>query len=96
MLIITVRYTVKPGKREEFVKITHEEGILAESKNEKGNIGYDYYYPVDSNEDILLIEKWNNKEAWEAHKQTSHVQKFQGIKEKYVLKMTPELFETKE
>jgi quinol monooxygenase YgiN len=96
MLLISVRYMIQPGKREEFMKITQEEGIVAESKNEKGNMGYDYFYPVDSIEDVLLIEKWNSKEAWEAHKQTSHVRKFQGIKEKYVLNMAPELFETKE
>ncbi len=96
MLIINVRYTIKPGKREEFVKIVQKEGILTESKNEKGNVGYDYFYPVDSDEDILLVEKWNSREVWEAHRQASHIQKFQGIKENYVLKMTPELFETKE
>jgi quinol monooxygenase YgiN len=96
MLAILVRYAIKPGKRAEFLKVIQEEGIHAQSKNEKGNVGYDYYYPVDSSEDILLIEKWSNREAWEAHKQASHTQKLQGIKEKYVLSMTPELLETKE
>ena len=93
MLVLNVRYMIKPGMREEFIKIVLDERILAASKNEEGNMRYDFFYPIDSKDDIFLIEQWKDKETWEAHKRTKHVMKLQEIKKEYVVNMIPNAFE---
>lgn len=47
-ILVTVRYTVKDGKREEFYRHIVEQGIDTASRAEDGNRKYDYYYPTDS------------------------------------------------
>ena len=45
-ILVTVRYTVKDGKREEFYRHIVEQSIDTASREEAGNRKYDYYYPV--------------------------------------------------
>ena len=82
--LITVRYTVKPGKRDEFFRRLEEEGVIEGSRKEPGNRKYDYYFPVDSADDICLLELWTDAEAQIAHGKTSHYQKLAKLKEEYV------------
>ena len=89
MLIVTGAYTIKPGKREEFLKEILDQGIYAEFLKEKGNISYDYYFPYGNDDDVFLIEHWEDKDAWEAHKSAPHTLKLQPIKDEYLIGFTP-------
>jgi len=91
MIIVSGTYKIKEGKRDEFMKILSDEGICDENLKENGNIGYDYYYPVGNETDVHFIERWTDRDSWEAHKAAPHVQKLQGIKEKYMTGFEPGL-----
>ena len=91
MLVVTCVYKIKPGMRDEFMKIIHDDGILAETLKEKGNIGYAYYYPAENETDVFIMEQWVDRDSWEAHKVAPHIQKLQGIKEKYLTGFEPGL-----
>jgi len=84
MILMHVTYRVKPGKREAFLQAIREAHIDEASKNEAGNRQYDYYLSVDSAENVLLIEEWENAVVLAAHKTTPHFQKLADIKEQYV------------
>ena len=75
----------KRRKREEFYKKVLEQGIVEASKKETGNLKYDYYYPLDSANDICLLEIWKNKEEQKKHSATSHYQLLTELKKEYVL-----------
>jgi quinol monooxygenase YgiN len=89
MLIVSGAYNIKPGLRDEFMKIIYDEGILKATRAENGNIGYDYYYPYESDTEVFFLERWENRDCWEAHKVAPHIQKLQTIKDKYLSGFTP-------
>ena len=83
-ILVTVRYTVKDGKREEFYRHIVEQGIDTASRAEDGNRKYDYYYPTDSEQDLCLLELWDSREAQKIHGTTDHYQKLSNLKATYV------------
>ena len=63
MIVLNVTYLCKPGMRDEFLERIIAEGIGETSRNEAGNIKYDYYLPVDGGDELLLVEKWRDADA---------------------------------
>jgi quinol monooxygenase YgiN len=91
-ILVNVKYIIKPGKRDEFLKKVNEQGIVIDSKAEPGNYQYEYYKPVDSDNDLFLIEMWVSGEALAAHGNTKHYQRLQFLKKEYVTDMTIEKY----
>lgn len=84
-LLLNVTYTTKPGKRTAFLNALTQLGVVEKSKQEPGNIRYDYYYPVDAEDQQLLVEIWEDEEALAFHAQTEHYQQLQSIKGDYLI-----------
>ena len=93
MIVLNVIYKCKPGKREEFLQKIRVEGIDAASRGEDGNSKYDYYLPVDSSDELLLIEKWRDADALAAHGKQPHYARLGRLKPDYVLETGIERFE---
>ena len=91
-LLVNVRYTVKPGKREEFLEKAEQQGIIAASRAEPGNCGYEYFRPVDSENTLFLMELWADAEAQAEHSRTEHYQRLQLLKKEYVTGVTIEKY----
>ncbi len=89
MLIVSGTYKIKPGKRDEFMKVIYDTGIYAEIKKENGNMSYDYYYPYMNDNDIYFVERWSDRDAWEAHKIAPHIVKLQDIKNEFMTGFEP-------
>ena len=83
-ILLNVRYTIKPGKRDEFLEKVKEQGIIRESRTEPGNYQYAYYIPVDSENILFLMEMWVSDEAQAAHGKTEHFKRLQALKKEYV------------
>lgn len=83
-VILNVTYTIRPGKREEFYKTVTQAGIPKKSREEDGNLKYDYYFPADKKDQILLIEVWKDQTVLNIHKETEHFKQLQVIKDSYV------------
>jgi len=94
-IFLNVTYTVKEGKREEFYNQLYNKGIIEKSRNEEGNSKYDYYFPVDNANDILLLEIWTDATAQQTHAQTPHFLELQELKKQYILNVTIEQFTCK-
>lgn len=84
-ITLNVFYTVTDGKRDEFINAIKEENIDVLSRLEKGNLKYEYYFPVEDRNQILLIETWESNLAQKLHGESEHFKKLQLIKEKYVV-----------
>ena len=74
MIIIAVCYTVKPGMREEVMKIAGPS--IEASRKEKGNIQYAHYPSMENEQDMFVFEVWESKADVEAHIQAPHYLKF--------------------
>ena len=89
MLVITGTYKVKPGLRDEFLRAVIDKGIYSEFLKEDGNISYDYFFPYGNDDDIFFFERWESREAWEAHKAAPHTEALQVIKDEYLSGFEP-------
>lgn len=58
-------------------------GIIAATRAEEGNFRYEYYFSAEKENEILLIEKWKDKEAQQYHDSLPHLKTLGEIKEKY-------------
>jgi len=85
ILLLHVVYTIAAGKREEFYNKLHDYGIIEKSRQENGNFQYDYYFPADNENDILLVELWSGVQAQKNHLATAHYQELQALKREYVV-----------
>lgn len=85
--IIQTRLILKKGTRSEFYRKFRDNNIREMSHSEEGNIEYDIYFPLDSDDDVCLIEKWEAMENIEAHHKSLHYAILNELKEKYVHKI---------
>lgn len=71
-------------------------GIVDEIRAEKGNLKYDYFFPLSDSETLLLIDSWDNQEALDVHHDSPMMQKIIALREKYNLSMRVERYITDE
>ena len=93
MLVINIYYTGKDGSARAFAKEMTESGLVDRIRQEEGNLGYEYFFPVDHEETILLIDKWKNLEALDFHHKTDMMKQIAVLREKYKLKMKVERYQ---
>lgn len=85
MIEVHVNYFFKNNEdRDAFYKEALDGGIIKTSKEEPGNIRYDYYIPMDADAQIYLLEQWKDQEALDAHCNMEHFARLQKVKAKYV------------
>ncbi|MCQ2583719.1 MAG: antibiotic biosynthesis monooxygenase [Treponema sp.] len=86
-LFMQVRYYLKKGTRSEFYRRFRDNNIREFSASEEGNLAYEIYFPLDSDDDICILEKWKNSDSQENHVQTLHYAILSELKAKYVDKV---------
>ena len=84
MILLNVTYTVKDGERDEFYNQLCDKGIINKSRNEEGNLKYDYYFPVENSNDILLLEIWADAIELQTHSEAPHFLELQELKKQYI------------
>ena len=92
MIVLNVTYKCKPGMRDAFLERLKAEGISETTHAEEGNIKYDYYIPADGCNELLLIEKWRDKDVLAKHATLPHFARLMGFKSEYVADTVIEKF----
>ena len=67
-------------------------GTVDAIRNERGNIRYDYFLPMDDTQTVLLIDSWENQEAIDVHHKSPMMRKIMELREKYNLHMRVERY----
>ena len=96
MIVLNVVYKCKPDMRDEFLEMIIAEGIDTASRADAGNIKYDYYIPADGSDELLLVEKWSDAEAFAAHGKQPQYARLSKLKAEYVTDTAIEIFEVKD
>lgn len=94
MVIVHVTYRIKPGKREEFMAALAEMGVAECSRKERGCLRYDYAYPTESENQVYLLEVWEDALCLKEHSETPAFEKLKGLKDKYLDGMTIEKYDS--
>ena len=91
-LTINIYYTGKNGSAREFANEMITNGIVDRIRNEEGNIKYEYFFPLEDSETVLLIDKWKNEEALDVHHKSTMMKEIAELREKYHLSMKVEKY----
>ena len=91
-LIINIYYTGENGNARNFANEIISSGIVDRIRKEEGNLKYEYFFPIDDPETVLLIDKWKNKEALDIHHKSEMMEEIAKLREKYHLKMKVEQY----
>ncbi|HCM89110.1 MULTISPECIES: antibiotic biosynthesis monooxygenase [Vagococcus] len=92
-LVINITYTGEKGNARKFAEEMVTQGIVEAIRKEVGNEKYEYYYPMEDSESVLLIDSWTSQEALDVHHKTEMMTQIAELRKKYHLKMKVERFE---
>ena len=80
MIGINVTYRAKPGCRQAFLDALSAADIRDAVLSEAGCVQYDYYLSANRADEVLLVERWEQK----LHLTQPHMVKVREIKERLV------------
>lgn len=93
MVIVNLYYSGKNGNARKFVEEVYSSNLINQIRDEVGNISYEYYFSKDSEDVVLLVDKWINQEALDYHHQSDAMVKIAELRKKYQLKLKVEKYE---
>ncbi len=91
-LTINIYYTGKNGNARKFAEEMISSGIVDKIRKEEGNLKYDYFFPMNNNETLLLIDSWKDQESLDIHHQSEMMKEIAELREKYDLHMKVEKY----
>ena len=91
-ITVNIYYKGSGSAAKQFAKEMLESGIVDAIKKEEGNLRYDYFFPLDDEETVLLIDSWENQEAINIHHASPMMKTIIELREKYNLYMEVERY----
>lgn len=91
-ITVNLYYTGKDGNARKFAQEMEESGTAAAIREEDGNLKYEYFFPMQDPETVLLIDSWRDQAAIDAHHATPMMSKIVSLREKYDLHMRAERY----
>lgn len=85
-------YTGKNGSARQFADEMEAKGIASAIRAEAGNLRYEYFFPMNDPETVLLIDSWENQEAIDLHHASDMMKQLAELRTKYDLHMKVEKF----
>lgn len=95
-LTVNIYYSGINGNARKFAEEMISTGIVNEIRAEEGNLKYEYFFPMNDEETVLLIDSWENQQALDIHHQSTMMSKIISLREKYNLSMKVERYMTDE
>ena len=95
-IVVNIYYTGIDGNARKFAEEMEKSGTAALIRSEKGNERYEYFFPVNDPETILLIDIWKDQASIDIHHATPMMDTIAALREKYDLHMKVERYVTDE
>ena len=92
MITVNLYYTGTNGSARAFAEEMVQSGTVAAIRAEDGNLRYEYFFPMDDPETVLLIDQWRDQSAIDAHHASPMMAQIAALREKYDLHMRVERF----
>ena len=91
-IAVNIYYSGENGNARKFADEMETSGTAAAIRNEAGNLKYEYFYPANNAETVLLIDVWENQNAIDVHHASPMMAKISALREKYNLHMKVERY----
>ena len=82
-LVMNLYYTGTNGSARAFAEEMETSGVAAAIRAEAGNERYEYFYPKNDPETVLLIDAWRDQSALDAHHASPMMGQIMALREKY-------------
>ncbi len=91
-ITVNIYYSGKNGNAKKFAQEMLSGGIVNEIRAESGNLRYEYFFPVDDENTVLLIDSWKDQNSIDIHHSSPMMTKIIQLREKYDLHMKVERY----
>jgi len=91
-LTINIYYTGQNGNAKKFAEEMISSGIVDRVRNEEGNEKYEYFFPMEDSETVMLLDRWKSEEALNIHHKSDMMKEIANLRNKYELKMRVEKY----
>ena len=95
-ITVNIYYTGEHGNARKFAEEMAAAGIVADIRSEEGNLRYEYFFPMEDPETVLLIDSWRDQEALDVHHALPLMGRIAALRDKYDLHMKVERYLTDE
>ena len=95
-ITINIYYKGENGNAKKFAREMVASGIVDRVRAEVGNLKYEYFFPMEDEETVLLIDRWKNEEALDIHHKSEMMKEIAELRSKYHLNMKVEKFKSLE
>ena len=91
-IIVNLYYTGKDGNARKFAEEMTVRGIVDAVRAEEGNERYEYFFPMEDEETVLLIDRWKDQEALDIHHKSEMMKQIAELRDKYKLHLRVERY----
>lgn len=91
-ITINIYYTGTNGNARRFAEEMVGRGIVGDIRSEVGNLCYEYFFPMEDHETVLLIDRWADQQALDRHHASPMMKRIAALREKYDLHMRVERY----
>lgn len=91
-ITINIYYTGENGNAGKFAEEMISSGVVNNIRAESGNIRYEYFFPMEDAETVLLIDSWENQHSIDLHHSSPMMEQIIKLREKYNLSMKVERY----
>lgn len=95
-ILVHLYYTGKNGSARKFAEEMESSGTAGLIREEAGNEGYNYFFPYNAPETVLLIDRWKDQASLDLHHASPMMGTIARLREKYDLHMRVERYVTDE
>ena len=93
---VNIYYSGMNGNAKKFAEEMISSGIVDDIRAQEGNLKYEYFFPMDDAETVLLIDSWKDQQSIDIHHASPMMAKIIALREKYDLHMKVERYITDE
>ena len=91
-ITINLYYTGTNGNARKFAEEMESSGTADSIRAEEGNLRYEYFFPMNDTETVLLIDSWSDQAAIDKHHASAMMGTIAALREKYDLHMKVERY----
>ena len=91
-ITINLYYTGRNGSARKFAEEMTASGVVDAIRAEEGNERYEYFFPMDDPETVLLIDRWRDQAALDFHHKSPMMAQIAQLRDKYKLHLRVERY----
>lgn len=89
---VNIYYSGENGNARKFAEEMTAAGIVRQIRAEAGNERYEYFFPMEDPETVLLIDSWADQHALDVHHASPMMAEIVRLRDKYQLRMRVERY----